>query len=52
VTTEKDLVRIVETPEGSPPLYALVIQVVFPGGSGLQSWLLGRMASLRPAGGG
>jgi len=49
VTTEKDLVRIVETPEGSPPLYALAIQVIFPGGPGLQSWLLGRVAPPRPA---
>jgi len=51
VTTEKDLVRIVETPEGPPPLYALAIQITFPGGPDLQPWLLGRLAALRPAGG-
>ncbi|OLC54537.1 MAG: tetraacyldisaccharide 4'-kinase [Acidobacteria bacterium 13_1_40CM_4_69_4] len=51
VTTEKDLVRLVETPEGSPPLYALAISVTFPFGPGLQRWLLGRMAPPRPAGG-
>jgi len=47
VTTEKDLVRIVETPEGSPPLYALAIQAVFPAGPGLLEWLLDRLAALR-----
>jgi tetraacyldisaccharide 4'-kinase len=47
-TTEKDLVRIVEAPEGSPPLYALAIRVTFPSGPGLQEWLLDRLAGLRP----
>ncbi len=51
VTTEKDLVRIDESPEGSPPLYALAIQVVFTTGPDLPSWLLGRMARARPSGG-
>ena len=51
MTTEKDLVRIDETPEGCPPLYALAIQVTFPEGSGLQPWILGRLAPARPAGG-
>jgi tetraacyldisaccharide 4'-kinase len=46
VTTEKDLVRIVESPEGSPPLYALAIQAIFPPGPGLQTWLLDRLSAL------
>lgn len=48
VTTEKDLVRIVEAPDGSPPLYALAIRVAFPRGKELQPWLLDRLAALRP----
>lgn len=48
VTTEKDLVRIVEAPDGSPPLYALAIRVTFPRGRDLQPWLLDRLAALRP----
>ncbi|MBI1951410.1 MAG: tetraacyldisaccharide 4'-kinase [Acidobacteria bacterium] len=47
VTTEKDLVRIVETPDGSPPLYALAIRVAFPRDRDLQPWLLDRLAALR-----
>ena len=46
VTTEKDLVRIVEAPEGSPPIYALSIQAVFPTAPGLQGWILDRLAAL------
>jgi tetraacyldisaccharide 4'-kinase len=47
MTTEKDMVRIVESPEGSPPLYALAIGAIFPPGTGLQSWLLDRLSALR-----
>jgi len=39
-------VRIVEAPEGSPPLYALSIQAAFPTAPGLQAWLLDRLAPL------
>jgi tetraacyldisaccharide 4'-kinase len=48
VTTEKDLVRVMDTPEGSPPLYALAIQATFPSGPGPQAWLLNRLQVLRP----
>ena len=48
LTTEKDLVRILETPDGSPPLYALVIQPAFGPGPGLQEWLHDRLTALRP----
>lgn len=48
VTTEKDLVRIGEAPDASPPLYALAIRVSFRPGRDLQPWLLDRLAALRP----
>src|SRR5439155_62798 len=48
VTTEKDLVRLMDTPEGSPPLYALAIQASFPFGPGLEGWLLDRLREVRP----
>jgi tetraacyldisaccharide 4'-kinase len=47
VTTEKDLVRVANTPEGSPPLYALAIQATFPFGPGPQAWLLDRLGEMR-----
>ncbi len=47
VTTEKDLVRIVMAPPGSPPLYALAIHAIFPFGPGPQEWILDRLAALR-----
>jgi tetraacyldisaccharide 4'-kinase len=50
VTTEKDAVRIADRPAGAPPLYALALRVTFPWGTPLQSWLLDRLAALRPAG--
>ena len=40
--------RIVEAPDGSPPLYALAIRVAFPRGRDVQPWLLDRLAALRP----
>ncbi len=52
VTTEKDLVRLVEPLEGSPPLYALALRVAHPEGPGLGAFILDRLARLRPAGGG
>ncbi len=48
VTTEKDLVRIVQPPEGPTPLYALAIQVFFPWKPGLHEFLLDRLGALRP----
>ena len=48
MTTEKDMVRVVNTPEGSPPLYALAIQASFPFGPGPQAWLLERLQDVRP----
>lgn len=48
VTTEKDLVRVQDRPEGSPPLYALTIQPAFPFGPSPQDWILDRLRELRP----
>ena len=48
VTTEKDLVRIQDPPQGSPPLFALVIQPIFPNYPAAQEWLLDRLQALRP----
>ena len=48
VTTEKDLVRLMDTPEGSPPLYALAIEATFARGTGPQEWLLDRLHERYP----
>src|SRR5258708_28920685 len=43
----KDLVRIGEAPDASPPLYALAIRVSFRPGRDLQPWLLEDRKSTR-----
>ena len=45
VTTEKDLIRILETPSGAPPLYALAQTVTTGDGDGLSGFLLDRLAA-------
>jgi tetraacyldisaccharide 4'-kinase len=45
VTTEKDQMRIASLPEGAPPLYALAQEVEFAEGSGLQAFVLKRLAT-------
>ncbi|MCZ6695368.1 MAG: tetraacyldisaccharide 4'-kinase [Acidobacteria bacterium] len=47
VTTDKDFVRIDHWPSGAPTPYALALQVIFPHGSDLPSWLLDRLNDLR-----
>ena len=47
VTTDKDLVRIDHWPSGAPTPYSLGLQVSFPDGSDLPSWLLDRLNDLR-----
>lgn len=48
LTTEKDMVRLLPLPEGTPRLYALAIQPVFPDGAAPDRLLLDRLAGLRP----
>ncbi|HEU4401448.1 MAG TPA: tetraacyldisaccharide 4'-kinase, partial [Candidatus Polarisedimenticolia bacterium] len=50
LTTEKDLVRLADRPEGGPPLYALSIRVTFPPGPGLPAFILDRLAARRGSG--
>jgi tetraacyldisaccharide 4'-kinase len=49
VTTEKDLVRLVEPLDGPPPLYALALRVEHAAGTDLGSFILDRLARPRTA---